>query len=194
MIFEVTDMLETYSFSHSGGLEEYLDKVYVSYGQKTYAYVINGRNDKDSCTRIKKAVKDVFIHNINTSSFKNVSEEIRRNVKSNDEYLLLEIDDNSVVSEIHGGLKGYLIRNGSIVSVTNGLINLKNEDRLIFGTDRFFRDLSLEMILIDALTSLSAEEWMGFLICRKSEFNMLKGENLSAITVIVRNNEDVRLV
>lgn len=142
----------------------------------------------------KKAIKDVFVHHVNTDSFEDVSREIRRNVRPTDEYLLIEINDSSVTTEIRGGLRGYLIRNGSIVSVTNGLIALNNEDRIIFGTDRFFKDLSNEMILIDALTSLSAEEWMNFLICRKSEFNMLKGENLSAITIIVRNNEDVKLV
>ena len=57
----------------------------------------------------------------------------------------------------------------------------------------FFKFLTKEAILADAVTSISAEEWMDFLVSRISDINMLKGDNLSAVTFIVRNTEDIRI-
>ncbi len=187
-------MIESYSFCHSGGLEAYLDKVYVSYGIETYVTIVNGMNDVDSCARVSKAILNVFDSKAENADFKSVSAEISKKVKSTDEYLLVSIDDSRIITEQHGDVKGYLVRDGSIVRITNGLINLHNEDRIIFATGRFLDKLSEEMILIDALTSLSAEEWMDFLVCRISEINMLSGNNRSAVTLIVRNTEDIKLV
>ena len=186
-------MIETFSFSHPGGLENYLDKVYVSYGKNTFATIVNGNNDEESCLRLSKAIHATFENNVDNISFENVSSEISKHVRSVDEYLLVRINDNSIVTEQHGGVRGYLVRDGNIVRLTNGLITLVNEDRVLLSTDRFLLKLSEEMILVDALTSLSAEEWMDFLVNRISEENMLVGENLSAVTIIVRNAEDVKL-
>ena len=80
-----------------------------------------------------------------------------------------------------------------MLGILIGLQKIDNEDRIIFATDRFFRYLNKEAILADAVTSISAEEWMDFMINRISDINMLKGDNLSAITFIVRNTENVRV-
>lgn len=186
-------MIETYSFSHSGGLPEYLDKVYVSYGKYTYAIIVNGMNDSESCNRVAKAIHDTFDNNVDNFTFSDISSEINSKIRSSDEYLMVRVNDEAIITEQHGRTKGYLIHEGNIVRLTNGLIKLSNEDRLIIGTERFFSTLTDEMILVDSLTSLSAEEWMDFLLCRISEINMLGGENLSAVTIIVRNTENVRL-
>lgn len=186
-------MIETYSFSHKGGRPEYYDKVYVSYGKYTYASIVSGNNDSESCLRVSKAIHDTFDQNIDSYSFEDVAFEISRRVRNSDDYILVKIDDESIITEQHGSVRGYIVDNGQLVSLTNGFIKLNNEDRLIIGTSRFFAHLREEMILVDSLTSLSSEEWMDFLVNRISEVNMLQGENLSAITIIVRNTEDVRL-
>lgn len=186
-------MIETFSFSHSGGLPEYLDKVYVSYGKYTYAIIVNGMNNLESRNRVAKAIHDTFDNNVDNYTFSDISNEINSKVRSNDEFLVVRINDESIITEQHGGTRGYLIHDGNIVRLTNGLIKLQNEDRLIIGTDRFFSTLTDEMVLVDSLTSFSAEEWMDFLVCRISEVNMLSGTNLSAVTIIVRNTENVRL-
>ena len=37
-------MIETYTFTHKGGLEEYDDEVFVGFGSFTVAVVVNGNH------------------------------------------------------------------------------------------------------------------------------------------------------
>ena len=168
-------MIETYSFSHNGGLEEYNDEVFVGFGSFTVAVVVNGMNDKEMCRRVSLAVSRVLRTDFEHMSFDDITYIISKIVKHD------------------GGIKAFIIKDGDIKQITNGLMKISNEDRIICGTDRFFKFLTKEAILADAVTSISAEEWMDFLVSRISDINMLKGDNLSAVTFIVRNTEDIRI-
>lgn len=186
-------MIETYSFSHNGGLEEYNDEVFVGFGSFTVAVVVNGMNDKEMCRRVSLAVSRVLRTDFEHMSFDDITYIISKIVKHNDEYAIIRITDNEIETEQHGGIKAFIIKDGDIKQITNGLMKISNEDRIICGTDRFFKFLTKEAILADAVTSISAEEWMDFLVSRISDINMLKGDNLSAVTFIVRNTEDIRI-
>ena len=185
-------MIESFSFSHSGGLEAYNDEVFLGFGTFTISVVVNGKDDPESCKRVSDTVSKILNINFKRFSFDDISYLIFRNVKRSDEYILVRITDEELETEIHGGVRGYLIRGGDIVNVTNGLMALENEDRIIIGTDRFFEDLTPEAVLADAVTSFSAEEWLNFLVSRISDANQLRGKNLSAVAFIVRKTEVVR--
>ena len=186
-------MIETYSFSHSGGLEEYNDEVFVGFGSFTVAVVINGMNDHEMCRRVSLAVSRVLKNDFENMTFDDITYIISKIVKHNDEYAIIRITDNEIELEQHGGIKAFIVKDGDLKQLTNGMMKIENEDRIICGTDRFFRYLTKEAILADAVTSISAEEWMDFLVSRISDVNMLKGDNLSAVTFIVRNTENVRI-
>ena len=186
-------MIETYTFSNNGGLPEYNDEVFVGFGSFTVAVIVNGMNNREMCRRVSLAVNRVLYNEFENMSFDDMTYLLSKIVKHNDEYAVIRITDEEIETEQHGGIRGYLVKNGEIVQITNGLQKIDNEDRIIFATDRFFRYLNKEAILADAVTSISAAEWMDFMINRISDINMLKGDNLSAITFIVRNTENVRV-
>ena len=186
-------MIETYTFSNNGGLEEYNDEVFVGFGSFTVAVIVNGMDNREMCRRVSLAVNRVLSNDFESMSFDDMTYLISKIVKHKDEYTVIRITDTEIEMEQHGGIVAYIIKDGDIRQITNGLLKIDNEDRIICGTERFFKYLSKEAILADASSSISAEEWMDFLVGRISDVNMLKGDNLSAITFIVRNTENVRI-
>ena len=186
-------MIEAYSFSHGGGLEEYNDEVFLGFGAFTVSVIVNGNDDAECRKRESYVASKIFKTDFKRFTFDDLSYLIFRNVRRSDEYLLTGITDEKLETEIHGGIRGFIIRDGEIWNVTNGVIALENEDRILFATDRFLETLSYEAILADAVTSISAEEWLHFLVCRISDATRLKGKNLSAVAFIVRKTEDVRV-
>ncbi|MBO7452342.1 MAG: hypothetical protein J6U54_18590 [Clostridiales bacterium] len=186
-------MIETYTFTHKGGLEEYDDEVFVGFGSFTVAVVVNGNGDKDMCRRVSLAVNRILKNDFENMSFDDITYLISKLVKYGDEYTVIRITDDEIETEQHGAIKVFIVHDGDIKQITNGLSKINNEDRIICGTDRFFKYLSSDAILADALSSISAEEWMDFLISRISDRTMLKGDNLSAVTFIVRNTENIKL-
>ena len=186
-------MIEAYSFSHSGGLEEYNDQVFLGFGAFTVSVIVNGNDNSETCKRVSDVVSKIFKIDFKRFTFDDLSYLIFRDVKRSDEYLLAGITDEKLETEIHGGIRGFIVKEGEIKNVTNGIISLENEDRILFATDRFLETLSNEAILADAVTSISAEEWLNFLVCRISDATKLNGKNLSAVAFIVRKTEDVRV-
>ena len=60
-------------------------------------------------------------------------------------------------------------------------------DRLVCATSNFYRFLTDEGILADALVSDTCSEWMNMMIRRISDQNQLKCGNLSAVTLKLGN-------
>ena len=65
---------------------------------------------------------------------------------------------------------------------------LSEGDRIICATSNFYRKLTDEAILADALVSENCSEWMNYMIRRISDSCELKCGNLSAVTLIVRGS------
>jgi hypothetical protein len=186
-------MIESCSFSHKGGKEKYNDAVFVGFGRFTLGMVVNGNDDPEQCERVSAAMRRILKNDFESYSFSDISEDIARSCTHGEEYMIIGLTDNLMEAEFHGALRGYLLRDGDITGVTYGQVTLENEDRIVIGTDKFFKVLTQEAVLADAVTSISAEEWLDFMVARISDVNMLSDENLSALTFIVRKAEDIRI-
>ena len=83
----------------------------------------------------------------------------------------------------------YIVQNGELKMLPNGMTSLEDGDRVICCTGEFMRSLNDIAILSDAVISDSAEEWMDNLVCRISDKNRLSEGNLTAVTMIVRSGD-----
>lgn len=184
-------MIESYCFSHKGGREIYCDNVYLAYGDFTVASIVYGKDDYDYSSELSSKIAKVFNSDLKGMNFDDISYRISKSVKRNDEYLLLRITDSEVECEFHGGVEAYIISDGMLRRLTNGVMAIGNEDRIICATKVFFSKVNSEAILADGLTSESAQEWMDYIVRRISDKDMLTKQNLTALTFIVRDTENV---
>lgn len=187
-------MIELFSFSHNGNLDEYCDNVMVKYGKNILVVLTNGKNDPEKGERLTASVTEVINSYSDDMSFDDISYAISKKVYHYSDYVIVRLNDYQIETEKHGAVKAFISSNGEIKNLTNGMIRLNDNDRVIIGTDMFFHTLSPEGVLSDSLTSISAEEWMDFLVHRISDVNMLIGSNLTAVTFIVRCHDDIRIV
>jgi len=181
-------LIEYYSFMHNGGAEEYTDNIFLNYGPVLtvlICYVSNKpeeeRNSFEGAGGIISSCRD--------RTFDEVSEMIARVASPDSEYLLFRITDKACKIERHGGIIPYIVKNGELKVLPNGLFGLENDDRIICATTAFYDTLSSTAILADAVTAMSCEEWMDNLVCRISDSNMLSCGNLTAVNFIVRSED-----
>ena len=99
------------------------------------------------------------------------------------EYLLLRSVNNGIECFRRGDICAKIVRNGQISILPNGYFGLSHEDRIICATSNFYKYLTDEGILADALVADSCSDWMNMLIRRISDQNQLKCGNLSAVTL-----------
>ena len=103
--------------------------------------------------------------------------------------MLIRIDDKHIEIERHGKVYAYIVQNGELKMLPNGMTSLEDEDRVICCSGEFLKCLNEIAILSDAVVSESAEEWMDNLVCRISDKNRLSEGNLTAVTMIVRSGD-----
>lgn len=173
---------------HNGGAERYDDNIFLNYGPVLTVLICYGSRSSDE-------EKDAFegaggiISSGRDRTFDEISELVSRTAKAESEYLLLRITDKAIRIERHGGIIPYIIKNGELRVLPNGIFGLENDDRIICGTTAFYETLTLPAILSDGVTAISCEEWMDNLVCRISDANMLSCGNLTAVDFIVRSEE-----
>ena len=99
------------------------------------------------------------------------------------EYLILRVLKNGVECYRRGGVFAKIIKDGQIHVLPNGFFGLNVGDSIVCATSNFYKHLTDEGILADALVSSSCNEWMNMLIRRISDQCQLKCGNLSAVTL-----------
>ncbi|HAW16209.1 MAG: hypothetical protein IJ869_01810 [Clostridiales bacterium] len=181
-------MIEYYTIKHRGGEEEYTDNLFMNYGSTmTIMLLYSSRSEefaKPHALMIEEAIK-----NCHGKDFGDLMKEIAKIVPGDLDYFLLQATDDWIKTDRHGKVYAYIVKNGELKLLPNGQFGLEDEDRIVCGTYSFFEKLSDPAILSDASTSISSEEWMDNLICRISEQTMLAGDNLTAVTMIVRSDD-----
>ena len=90
---------------------------------------------------------------------------------------------NGVECYRRGGVFAKIIKDGQIHVLPNGFFGLNVGDSIVCATSNFYKHLTDEGILADALVSSSCNEWMNMLIRRISDQCQLKCGNLSAVTL-----------
>ena len=185
-------MIEYNIFRHAGDSFTYDDEIVLAASSSTTIGMLDGSklgNDLDkNRTVFRSIIETAGFEEIATPEhrFEFASEQTECQMPSDSEYMILEIDGNSVESVRHGGVMAKIVMSGEMRMLPNGRFGLTTGDRIVCATSNFYRKLTDEAILADALMAENCSEWMNFMIRRISDSCELKCGNLSAVTLIVR--------
>lgn len=181
-------MIETYTFRHMGGDTKQREDIFVRFGSSMCIEILNGSLDPDfeACALDVVNLNNSFDDN---SKFDDILDQIDKKVNNRTSYMILRITDNSIEVFNNSTCKAYIIKNGEIKTIPNGYNGIEDGDKIICGTENFFKTLTPEAVLIDAVSSISSEEWIDFLITRISQKTKLSQGNIAAASFIVRGEE-----
>ncbi len=186
-------MIENYILMHKGGQEEYRDNIFVNYSSSLTMAILYLPSESEFSVSDEASVA-ALVQSSSKMSFNGLSESIYPILTDLKNYMLIRIDDKTIQIERHGKVYAYIVQNGELKMLPNGLTSLEDEDRIICCTAEFMKCLNDIAILSDAVASDSAEEWMDNLVCRISDRNRLSEGNLTAVTMIVRSSDAVKIL
>lgn len=187
-------VIEYNIFRHAGDSLTYDDEVVLAASVSTTIGILDGNKiggDKDK-------FRDAFRTIVETAGYEDIADPSNRfefaaeqaecQMPLEAEYMIMEIDGHVVESVRHGNVSAKIVMSGEMRSLPNGKFGLSEGDRIICATSNFYRKLTDEAILADALVSDNCSEWMNYMIRRISDSCELKCGNLSAVTLIVRGS------
>lgn len=180
-------MIEYYTLSHKGGQEEYRDNIFMDYAKQLTMLMLFSSKD-ENFTLANGISANALITGSASVSLEKLIEKIEKEIPPTCNYLLLRIDDKHTDIHRRGSVYAKIIKRGEIITLSNGFHSLEDGDQICCGTKEFFKNITDNALLADAMTSISSEEWMDYLCCRVSEATHFEGENLSAVTMIVRED------
>ena len=185
-------MIEYNIFRHAGDSLTYDDEVVLAAFVSTTIGVLDGNGLGNDSNKIRDGFRSI-IENAGydekadaETRFSMAVEKTEAQMPDNAEYMIMEIDGCAVESMRHGDVYAKIVMSGEMRSLPNGKFGLSKGDRIILATSNFYRKLTDEAILADALVSENCSEWMNLMIRRISDSCELKCGNLSAVTLIVR--------
>ena len=176
-------MIEYYTFKHRGDSLEYLDEVYLSLVPSITVAMFYGSKIKEGARSQALLFSELLNSEEIANNIANLDAVMEEFLENTSEYLLLRSIDNGIECFRRGDVYAKIIRNGQISILPNGFFGLSHEDRIICATSNFYRYLTDEGILADALVADTCSDWMNMLIRRISDQNQLKCGNLSAVTL-----------
>jgi hypothetical protein len=80
-----------------------------------------------------------------------------------------------------------IVKDGQIHVLPNGIFGLNKGDGIVCATSNFYKYLTNEGILADALVSGTCSDWMNLMVRRISDQCQLKCGNLSAVTLMLND-------
>ena len=180
-------MIEYYTFKHRGDSLEYLDEVYLTLIPNMTVAIFYGSHLDEGARSQTLLFSEILNSEEGAKSIPDLNSVMEECLDNNSEYLLLRSVDNGIECYRRGQVSAKIIRNGQISILPNGFFCLSSDDRLVCATSNFYKYLSDEGILADALVAESCSEWMNMMIRRISDQNQLKCGNLSAVTLKLDN-------
>ena len=185
-------MIEYNIFRHAGDSLTYDDEVVLAAFSSTTIGLLDGKNLGSDLDKYRDTFKSI----IETAGYEDIADPSHRfefaaeqtecQLPKDAEYMIMEIDGQMVESVRRGGVMAKIVMSGEMRMLPNGKFGLSTGDRIVCATSNFYRKLTDEAILADALVSDNCAEWMNFMIRRISDSCELKCGNLSAVTLIVR--------
>ena len=187
-------MIEYYTLMHKGSKDEYTDNIFMNFGSTVTVLMLSdsGEDPIPLPEEVKTRVS-TYITACRGIPFEEVSTKLKGYIPVGTDYMLIHINDTSINIERHGQIYASIVKRGEIKMLPNGPFSIEDDDRVVCGTAEFFKYLSKPAILSDALTAESCEEWMDNLVCRISDKTHLAEGNLTAVTLIVRKDESIRI-
>ena len=180
-------MIEYYTFKHRGDSLEFLDEVYLTLIPNMTVAIFYGSHLAEGARSQTLLFSEILNSEEGTKSISELNSVMTECLDENSEYLLLRSVNDGIECFRRGEVCAKIIRNGTVSILPNGYFRLSSDDRLVCATSNFYRFLTDEGILADALVSDTCSEWMNMMIRRISDQNQLKCGNLSAVTLKLGN-------
>ncbi len=182
-------MIEYYTLMHKGSENLYRDNFFMNFGSTITVLMLYVSKIPELILDAKLSSKlSSVISSCNGMDFKDINDSIESVLNNQCDFLLMQINDSSVLINRRGSIYINVVKNGELKSLPNGYFTLENDDHLVLGTGAFFKYLSNPAILSDALVSISSEEWMDYLSFRIAEQSGFAEGNITAVTFIVRKD------
>ncbi|MBR2992831.1 MAG: hypothetical protein IKF31_05945 [Clostridiales bacterium] len=176
-------MIEYYTFKHRGDSLDYLDEVYLTLVPSITVAMFYGSKVREGARSQALLFSELLKSEESANSIADLDAYMEEYLDETSEYLLLRSVNNGIECFRRGDICAKIVRNGQISILPNGYFCLSHEDRIICATSNFYKYLTDEGILADALVADTCSEWMNMLIRRISDQNQLKCGNLSAVTL-----------
>ena len=176
-------MIEYFTFKHRGDALDYQDEVFLKLVPNLTVAIFYGSDMANAPKSQALLFSELLNSDDGTKSIDSLSEEFDECLDSDSEYLILRVFKDGVECLRRGGVVAKIIKDGQISVLPNGFFGLSQDDRIICATSRFYRFLTDEGILADALVSENCNEWMNMMVRRVSDQTQLKCGNLSAVTL-----------
>lgn len=175
-------MIEYYTFKHRGADEEYKDEVFLRLVPNLTVAIFNG-SKLDSPKSQSLLFSEILSSDEGSKGIDFLNTVFEDCLDEDSEYLILRVESNGIESIRRGSVCAKIVRQGQISLLPNGYFGLSSDDRIVCATSNFFKSLSDEGILADALVADSCNEWMNMMVRRISDQTQLKCGNLSAVTL-----------
>ena len=176
-------MIEYYTFMHSGDSEAYTDEVILRLVPKLTVAIFYGSKIASAPKSQSLLFSEILSSEEFSKGFDYLSSMFDEYLDEQSEYMILRVLENGIESIRKGGVYAKIVHNGMISILPNGIFCLSPDDRIVCGTDNFFKYLPDEGIIADALVADSCNEWMNMLVRRISDQTQLTCGNLSAVTL-----------
>ena len=175
-------MIEYYTFKHRGADEEYKDEVFLRLVPNLTVAIFNG-SKLDSPKSQSLLFSEILSSDEGSKDIDFLNTVFEDCLDEDSEYLILRVESEGIESIRRGSVCAKIVRQGQISLLPNGYFGLSSDDRIVCATSNFFKSLSDEGILADALVADSCNEWMNMMVRRISDQTQLKCGNLSAVTL-----------
>ncbi len=175
-------MIEYYTFKHRGADEEYKDEVFLRLVPNLTVAIFNG-SKLDSPKSQSLLFSEILSSDEGSKGIDFLNTVFEDCLDEDSEYLILRVESEGIESIRRGSVCAKIVRQGQISLLPNGYFGLSSDDRIVCATSNFFKSLSDEGILADALVADSCNEWMNMMVRRISDQTQLKCGNLSAVTL-----------
>lgn len=179
-------MIDRACFKHKGNAEHYCDEVFLSEAPCFVAAVFCGKEEYINSLSCSFVLSEILKDSKEDDSLEQICKVLEEKIPEDVEYLILRIDGHLKADSLkRGQVRAFIVNNGEMMILPNGIFGLKEGDMLVCAVKNFYSNLTNEGMLSDALISSDCSEWMDYMIRRVSDKTELLCGNLSAVCIRV---------
>ena len=176
-------MIEYYTFKHRGDALDYTDEIFLRLIPDLTVAIFYGSKIAQAPKSQALLFSEILSSEEGSKSIDYLSTVFEECLDEGSEYLILKVLKNGVECFRRGEVYAKIIKDGQILLLPNGFFGMSPDDRIVCSTAKFYKNISDEGILADALVADSCSEWMNMMIRRISDQTQLRCGNLSVVTL-----------